>query len=54
MVTIQQLTGRAKCIVLKKKFTQKSKLLWKLNAIGRCGAPGVLYALRLLLWNRED
>ena len=22
-----------------KKFTEKSKLLWKLNAIGRCGAP---------------
>ena len=25
-----------------KKFTKKSKLLWKLNAIGRCGAPGAL------------
>ena len=36
-----------------KKFTKKSKLLWKLNAIGRCGAPGVLYALRLLHMDRE-
>ena len=25
-----------------KKFTKKSKLLWKPNAIGRCGEPGVL------------
>ena len=53
MATIQRLTGRAKRFVLKKVY-QKSKLLWKLNAIGQCGAPRVLYALRLLHRDRED